>query len=71
MNAFTIPEKSCFHIETKSYPQLDYYHRAMANGTHPRLLRKQGVSVLSQSDAVALSNKVRAAKAKTATRANV
>lgn len=60
MNAFQIPEKSCFHIETKSYPQLDYYRRAMANGTHPRQLRKQGIKVLAQADAVALSNKLRA-----------
>lgn len=41
MNAFQIPAKSIFAVEPKrSYPQLDYYHRKMALGIHPRQLRK-------------------------------
>lgn len=42
-----------------AYPQLSYYHRKIAMGTHPRQLRKQGLPVLSRSEAVALANKKR------------
>jgi len=49
MNAFQIPAKSIFLPEPKrSYPQLDYYHRKMALGTHPRQLRRAGLPVVDQ-----------------------
>lgn len=49
MNAFEIPAKSIFAVEPKrSYPQLDYYHRKMALGTHPRQLRRAGLDVVDQ-----------------------
>lgn len=48
MNAFDIPEKSRFVEEKKTYPQLSYYHRAMANGTHPRKLRSLGLPVVDR-----------------------
>ena len=51
MNAFTIPAKSCLLDELgkkPTYPQLSYYHRAMANGTHPRKLRSLGLPVVDR-----------------------
>ena len=48
MSAFTIPAKSCMLVEKASYPQLTYYHRAMANGTHPRKLRSLGLPVVDR-----------------------
>jgi len=65
MNAFDIPAKSCLFDELKTkaaYPQLSYYHRAMANGTHPRKLRSLGLPVIDR--------RFTANKAKAATRAN-
>jgi hypothetical protein len=34
--------------ERKSYPQLNYYHRKMAEGTHPRQIRRAGLEVVDQ-----------------------
>lgn len=51
MNAFTIPAKSCLFDEfaiKPAYPQLTYYHRAMAAGTHPRKLRSLGLPVVDR-----------------------
>ncbi len=46
-NAFTIPAKSVF-APPATYPQLSYYHRAMAAGTHPRKLRSLGLPVVDR-----------------------
>lgn len=70
LNAFFWREQRAIEQPKTMSPQLAYFHRKIALGTHPRQLRKQGVQVLSQSEAVALSNKVRAAKQKTAISAN-
>jgi len=70
MNAFHWREQRALEQPKPISPQLAYFHRKMELGTHPRQLRKQGVRVLSQADAVALSNKVRAAKQKPAISAN-
>ena len=70
MNAFHWRENRIIEQPKPESPQLAYYRRKFAIGTHPRQLRRQGLQVLSQSEAVALSNKVRAAKQKTAISAN-
>jgi hypothetical protein len=48
MNAFDIPSKSCMLVEKTGYPQLTYYHRAMAAGVHPRQLRRAGLPVIDR-----------------------
>lgn len=51
MNAFNIPARSCFVEDSKikaPYPQLTYYHRAMADGTHPRKRRSLGLPVVDR-----------------------
>jgi hypothetical protein len=60
LHAFHWKENTVKPEPKPEYPQLSYYHRKMAQGTHPRQLRRQGLPVLSQSDAVALANKGRA-----------
>ena len=41
------------------YSQLSYYHRKYALGIHPRQLRREGLPVPSQAEAVAMANKKR------------
>lgn len=60
MNAFHWRKNRIEEPDKPVSPQLAYFHRKTALGTHPRQLRKQGMTVLSQADAVALSNKQRA-----------
>jgi hypothetical protein len=50
MNAFTIPDKSFMTDKyvKAPYPQLAYYHRAMAAGNHPRKLRSLGLPVVDR-----------------------
>ena len=60
MNAFHWQANRIAEPDKPVSPQLAYFHRKMELGTHPRQLRRQGVKVLAQADAVALSNKQRA-----------
>ena len=60
MNAFHWQANRIQEPTKPMSPQLAYFHRKIALGTHPRQLRKQGIKVLAQADAVALSNKQRA-----------
>ena len=57
LNAFHWRENRSAEPTKPVSPQLAYFHRKTALGTHPRQLRRKGVPVLSQADAVALSNK--------------
>lgn len=60
MNAFHWQANRIAEPDKPVSPQLAYFRRKSALGTHPRQLRRQGVPVLSQAEAVALSNKQRA-----------
>lgn len=60
MNAFHWRESRIEEQPKPVSPQLAYFHRKTALGTHPRQLHKQGIKVLAQAEAVALSNKLRA-----------
>lgn len=59
LNAFHWRENRAKEEPKPQYPQLSYYHRKMAQGTHPRQLRKQGLPVALHSEAVAAANRAR------------
>ena len=48
LNAFHWRENTPKPEAKPAYPQLSYYHRKTALGTHPRQLRREGKEVLDQ-----------------------
>lgn len=48
LNAFHWRENAAPAPVKPAYPQLSYYHRKMAQGVHPRQLRREGKPVVDQ-----------------------